>query len=126
MNENMNDAYHRILYDKSAPGDSPDSAARDQLQETFARKRQITMWVTWGFLVFEGIQMVAFILAFIATSNTKVLIALAALFIVSFEVTVLMKLWYWVVHTRLVLVREVKEMRLELAELAAGLMSPQA
>lgn len=119
MNEDMNKAYHRILFDKNAPGEDPDAAARERLHHEFSRKRNIVMWITWGFLFFEGAMMVALMLVFVAESNTKTLIALAALFIVSFEVTVLMKLWYWVVHTRLLLVREVKEMRLELAELAA-------
>ena len=119
MNEDMNKAYHRILFDKNAPGEDPDAAARERLHHEFSRKRNIVMWITWGFLFFEGAMMVALMLVFVAESNTKTLIALAALFIVSFEVTVLMKLWYWVVNTRLLLVREVKEMRLELAELAA-------
>ena len=120
MNENMQKAYHRILFDKNAPGESPDAAAREQLQEEFRRKRKRLMWITWGTLVFEGAQMAFFVLLFALASSTKILIALAALFIASFEITVLMKLWYWVVHTRLLLIREVKEMRLELAELAAA------
>ncbi|MCX5769160.1 MAG: hypothetical protein NTZ09_02625 [Candidatus Hydrogenedentes bacterium] len=125
MNENMNRAYHRILFDKNAPGEDADAAAREKLQEEFSRKHRLTMWIMWGFLAFEGAMMVALMLAFVIESNTKTLIALAALFIVSFEVTVLMKLWYWVVHTRLLLVREVKEMRLELADLAARTSPPQ-
>lgn len=124
MNENMNKAYHRILFDKNAPGENPDDAAREKLHHEFSRKRNIAMWITWGFLAFEGAMMVALMLVFVLESNTKTLIALAALFIVSFEGTILVKLWYWVVHTRLLLVREVKEMRLELADLAARQAPP--
>ncbi len=117
MNEEMKRAYHRILSDKNG-SDNPEVVAREKLQEEYSRKQRLAMWIMWAFLVFEGLMMVAFIMAFVATSNTKVLIALAALFITSFETTVLMKLWYWVVQTRLLLVREVKEMRLDLVELA--------
>ncbi|HUW62402.1 MAG TPA: DUF6768 family protein [Candidatus Bathyarchaeia archaeon] len=125
MNEDMNKAYHRILFDKNAPGEDPDAAAREKLHHEFSRKRNIVMWITWGFLFFEGAMMVALMLVFVLESNTKTLIALAALFIASFETTVLMKLWYWIVHTRLLLVREIKEMRLELADLAARQAPPQ-
>jgi hypothetical protein len=125
VNDNLNDAYHRILFDKNPPGEDPDAAARERLQDEFSRKRRIAMWITWGFLAFETAWMVALMLAFALESNTKTLIALATLFIVSVEGTVLMKLWYWVVHTRLLLVREVKEMRLELADLAARTTPPQ-
>ncbi len=124
MNEDMSDAYRRILNDKDG-GAGDEDYARERLQEEFAHKRRIAMGVAWGFIAFEAAQMVAFVWLFLMVSDTKILIALAALFIASFETTVLMKLWYWVVHTRLLLVREVKEMRLELAELA-GRQAPPA
>ncbi len=119
MNDDIRNVYHRILFDKNAPGEAPDQAARDQLQEEFARKRRRLMWIARGFIAFEFAQMALFAMVYLQVSNTKVLIALAALIIMAFEGTVLMKLWYWVVHTRLLLVREVKELRLEVAELAA-------
>ncbi len=119
MDDDVKKAYHRILFDKTAPSDNPELAAREALQEEFARKRKWLVWITWGFLWFEFACIAFFFMLFAQTSNTKTLIALGVLIIVSVEGTVLMKLWYWVVHTRLLLVREVKEMRLELAELSA-------
>lgn len=119
MNDDLKNVYHRILFDKNAPGEEPEQAAREQLQAEFTRKRNRLMWIAWGFIAFECAQIMFFASVYLAVSNTKVLIALAALIIMSFEGTVLMKLWYWVVHTRLLLVREVKELRLEVAELAA-------
>lgn len=124
MNEEMNKAYRRILSDKNG-SDSPEVAAREGLQEEFARKRRLAMWITWGFVALAMFEMCVLALLFVMVSSTKVLIALAALFIAAFDTTVLMKLWYWVVQTRLLLVREVKEMRLELAELAARQSPPE-
>ena len=119
MNEDIKTVYHRILFDREAPGEAPDQAAREQLQAEFGRKRRRLMWIAWGFIAFEFAQMALLAAVYLSVSDTKLLIALAALIIMSFEGTVLMKLWYWVVHTRLLMVREVKELRLELAELAA-------
>ena len=39
----------------------------------------------------------------------------SVLFILAFETTVLIKLWYWVVNTKLAVVREVKLLRMDLA-----------
>jgi hypothetical protein len=124
MNDDIKNVYHRILFDKNAPGDAPNQAAREQLQEEFNHKRSRLMWIAWGFILFEFAQIAVFVSIYLAVSNTKLLIALAALIIMAFEGTVLMKLWYWVVHTRLLLVREVKELRLEVAELAARNTAP--
>ncbi len=119
MNEDLNNVYHRILFDKNAPDEAPDQAAREQLQKEFRGKRRRLMWIAWGFIAFELTQMALFATVYLLASNTKLLIALAALIIMAHEGSILMKIWYWVVHTRLLLVREVKELRLEVAELAA-------
>lgn len=124
MNDNLKNVYHRILFDKDAPGEEPDQAARELLQEEFARKRKRITWILWAFLAFEFWQMAIFLTIYTQVSNAKLELALAVLFIISWEVTVLIKLWYWVVHTRLLLVREVKELRLEVAELAAREKTP--
>ncbi len=115
MDDEMNEAYRRMV---NNGGTGEENNARERLQEEFAHKRKTAMVTAWGFIAFEAVQMAVFVTLFLLSSNTKLQIALAALFIASFETTVLMKLWYWVVQTRLLLVREVKEMRLELAELA--------
>lgn len=116
--------FDRIVSDKFDPGQSPDALAREQIHQEFKKKRAILMGITWGFTLFEAAQMLLFVIIFLFTDNTKLLIALAALFIVSFQTTILMKLWYWIVHTRIILIREMKETRVELAELAEKIRPP--
>ena len=119
MNDDMKNVYHRILFDKDAPGDAPDQAAREQLQEEFGRKRKRIKRKYWAGTFIEFVMMATIAMVYSQTPDTKLQIMMGVVFIVNFEAAVMIGLWYWVVHTRLLLVREVKELRLEVAELAA-------
>ena len=48
-----------------------------------------------------------------SSSDTKIMITFGFVLFVAFETTVLMKLWYWVVNTRLTLLRELKRWELQ-------------
>jgi hypothetical protein len=119
MNDNLKNVYHRILFDKNAPGEAPDQAARQQLQEEFGckRKQNKRSKSAVEFIMFA--LMAAIAVLYFQTSDVKMLIGLGASLIIAYEAAVMINLWYYVVHTRLLLVREIKELRLEVAELTA-------
>ena len=56
---------------------------------------------------------------FFRSSDLKACLGAGVLFLVMYESTVLMKLWYWVVDSKIATVRELKLVQLQLAELAA-------
>ncbi len=51
-----------------------------------------------------------------AAKSTTLVILGAAAFIVAIELQTLVKLWYWQMNTKLSLLKEMKELRLQLAE----------
>jgi hypothetical protein len=50
--------------------------------------------------------------------NTKEMLSWVIFFMISFNSTILMKLWFWVVHTRINLQKELKQLQLQIVELA--------
>ena len=52
---------------------------------------------------------------FLAADDVRSWILWGVIFILAFETTVLIKLWYWVVNTKLGVLREVKLLRMDLA-----------
>ena len=82
-------------------------------------------WITWGFLAFETVAMAVLALAFVSIGDVKWLVAVAALFVVSFESTVLMKLWYWTMNVKMSTLKEFKELQLQIAELSQKIGSPE-
>lgn len=86
-----------------------------------ARKleRRLYLW-----LVFFLVLACAMIRNFFGTAETQAQILWAVLFLVMFESTILIKLWYWIVNTRLGTQRELRLLRFDLAaskELPSGL-----
>jgi hypothetical protein len=58
--------------------------------------------------------------SFLAATEVRSWILWAVLFLVVFQATVLMKLWYWVVNGKLTVLREIKLLRLDLAPVRAS------
>jgi hypothetical protein len=53
-----------------------------------------------------------------STTSTKALIGYAVLMLIAYESTVLVKLWYWVVNGKLSVLKEIKQLRLEIPSAA--------
>ena len=72
---------------------------------------------TWGFLAFETLCMIVIALAAFVVQDIKWVVILATAFIVSYATTILMKLWFWIVHTRIKLQDDMRALQLQIAEL---------
>lgn len=94
---------------------------RKEALKMFDDKLKLYKWVTWGFLAFETVCMAVLAWGFWMIGDVKWLVAVAALFIVSFESTVLMKLWYWQMNTKIGTLKEMKQLELQIAELTQKL-----
>ena len=73
---------------------------------------------TWGFLAFETLCMIVLAWALLFVQDVKWVVILATLWMASYATTILMKLWFWIVHTRIKLQEDMRALQLQIAELA--------
>jgi hypothetical protein len=99
---------------------------RTQAQDAFlARYRKIER-IVWVYLV--GCLIVAWwcVRQFLAADDVRSWILWGVIFILAFETTVLIKLWYWVVNTKLGVLSEIKLLRMDLAAKTGSLEALEA
>jgi len=92
------------------------------------RKELIQMWcdknlqrtklVYWIFFLLSLGMMGGGYIGLRSAGNTRGMILWAIFLMIGFNSTVLMKLWYWVVDAKLNIQKEVKQLQLQIAELA--------
>ena len=92
------------------------------------RKEIVQMWcdknllraklVLWIFLLLSIGMMVGGYIGLRSAGNTRGMILWAIFLMIGFNSTILMKLWYWVVNTKLNVLKEMKQLQLQIAELA--------
>lgn len=76
---------------------------------------------TWGFLAFETLCMIVLAAAAFVVQDVKWVVIIAALWVASYATTILMKLWFWIVHTRIKLQDDMRALQLQIAELSEKL-----
>jgi hypothetical protein len=77
------------------------------------RKTKIIFWIY--FLLSIGMMIGGYIGLRLA-ADTKGMLSWVIFFMIGFNSTILMKLWYWVVDTKLNVLKEVKQLQLQIAE----------
>jgi hypothetical protein len=119
----MNETPFNPSESRSAGNFDADKAARlrAQAQDTFLAKNRKIVRMTWGYLLFCMILAWLCIRNFLATSDVQSWVLYGVLFVVIIEGTILVRLWYWVVNSKLAILREIKMLRMDLA-LQRGLM----
>lgn len=75
--------------------------------------------VFWIFLVMSAAMMVGGMLFINHEKGTRGMIFAAVITLIGYNSTILMKLWYWVVSTKLNILKEIKQLQLQIAELTA-------
>ena len=88
---------------------------RAQAQDAFLAKNRKIVRMTWGYLLFCTVLAWLCVRNFFATGDVQSWILYGVLFLVIIEGTILMRLWYWVVNSKLAILREVKLLRMDLA-----------
>ena len=116
------DEFDRQLKQTLSGDERFDARRSDALRKDVARmyddKLRTYKWITWGFLALATIEMMVLAGAFFVVDNTKLLLGFAVLFLVAYESTVLMKLWYWTMNVKMSTLKEMKELQLQVAELS--------
>jgi hypothetical protein len=77
------------------------------------RKVKITFWIY--FLLSIGMMAGGYIGLRLA-SDTKGMLSWMLFFMIGFNSTILMKLWYWVVNTKLGVLKEIKQLQLQITD----------
>ena len=104
------------------------SSAQQRRKETVAMFRQKQRRVNLVFGIFFAICLVYMgvgVWIMLSAGRTNTMIWGAVLFLMMYEGTILMKLWYHVATTRLAVTEEVKQLRLDVAELARRFPAPE-
>jgi hypothetical protein len=76
-------------------------------------------WLTWICLLVFAIVTVGAIQVLVSASNTKTLVISAVVILGVGQLEVLMKLWYWIMNNKLKVLKEVKQIELQIAQLNA-------
>jgi hypothetical protein len=99
---------------------------RTQAQDAFLARYRKMERIAWVYLL--GCLIVAWwcVRQFLAADDVRSWILWGVIFILAFETTVLIKLWYWVVNTKLGVLREVKLLRMDLAAQKGSLEALEA
>lgn len=100
----------------------------DAAKSKTLRKEIVQMWcdknllraklVFWIFFLLSIGMMIGGYIGLRSATNTKEMLSWVIFFMIGFNSTILMKLWYWVVDTKLNVLKEMKQLQLQIAEQA--------
>ena len=94
---------------------------RKEMVQMFEGKLKKVKLLTWAFLLIDGIIIAGgisgLLVNLLITKNTNAMIISAVVVLIAHEGTVLIKLWYWVLNTKYGVLKELKQLQLQIAEL---------
>jgi len=127
MNES-NEDIRRILDGVPEYDARRGEAVRKEVLAMFDRKIFWAKVLAWGMIAIDAVLVVVGCLGMLRTleaqpgsepGDLKWMIVYAVLTIVGVEGLTLAKLWYWQVHSRINIQRDIKEMQVQMAQMAA-------
>lgn len=119
MNE-QDDILKSALAENAAFKAKRATAVRNESLSSFRNRLALAERIMWVYLLICVIVGVPTLNVFFRTYDTKTLISCVLLLLVVYETTVLLKLWYATAGTKLSVLKEVKQLRLEVSEMAAA------
>jgi ABC-type sugar transport system permease subunit len=94
---------------------------RKEIVQMFEDKLKKVKLLTWAFLLIDVIIIAGgisgLLVNLLVTKNTNAMIISAVVVLIAHEGTVLIKLWYWVLNTKYGVLKELKQLQLQIAEL---------
>ena len=94
-------------------------SSRKEIVQMFDKNLQTVTLVFWVFLVISAAMLIGGLIALNCGTTTRGMLFAAVIALIGYDSTVLMKLWYWVVNTKLNVLKEVKQLQLQIEELKA-------
>jgi ABC-type sugar transport system permease subunit len=81
--------------------------------------KKVKLW-TWAFLLIDvviiAVGVSSLLVNLLITKNTNAVIVSAIVVLVAHEGTVLIKLWYWILNSKYEVLKELKQLQLQIAE----------
>ncbi len=118
-----------LLGNESGFAGSIDESTRKEMAQMIFQKFESDMSkvkvVFWIFLVMGVATMVGGMIFLIHAKGTKWMLFAAVIALMGYNSTILMKLWYWVVSTKLGILKEIKQLQLQVAELSDKKQPPE-
>ena len=98
-----------------------DDARRKEIEQMIFQKydsdmKKVTL-IYWIFFILSLGMMAGGYIGLRAAPNTKSMLLWLIFFMIGFNSTILMKLWYWVMNSKLNILREMKQLQLQISEL---------
>ena len=84
--------------------------------ERFVKDIRQARLVFWIFFLLSIGMMAAGYIGLRSAADTKGMLSWVLFFMIGFNSTILMKLWYWVVDTKFNILKEIKQLQLQIAE----------
>ena len=102
---------------------------RKEMQQMIFQKYESDMFkgkvVYWIFFVLCLGMMAGGYIGLRSADNTKAMLCWVIFFMIGFNSTILMKLWYWVVDSKHKVLKEMKQLELQVASLAGKEFQPE-
>lgn len=119
LDENINDALAANGHYDADKGREMKRQAADRFCSSLRQVERLTL----GFIILlVGLALFS-MFQFMRTDSTRLMILFAIVFLVAMEGQTLIKLWYWVANTKISIMRELTQIRLEFRKTAADLRS---
>lgn len=117
----MNNELEKLLQDVLSTSGTYDKEkgelVKKEVISMYNKKLKLWRYIVWGLLVIDTIIIMTCVNIFSSSSDVKVLIGSAAILLLTFEGSVLMKLWYWQMDTKFSVVKEIAEVKLQIAQM---------
>ena len=115
----------KIVLKANGRFDADENAARrKEIERMIFQKFQNDIFkikiVFWIFFVLSIGMMVGGYIGLRSADDTKAMLCWVIFFMIGFNSTILMKLWYWVADTKLNVLKEMKQLQLQVSELSGG------
>ena len=95
------------------------SALQQEVIQMYDKKLRIVTYITWGFHVFFGVILLLAAFQMYNSTGVKFVVQGGVIFLTAISGLVVIKLWYWVMNAKISMLKEMKQMQLQIAELAS-------
>jgi hypothetical protein len=110
-----------LLRNESGFEGSTNESTRKEMAQMILQKFELDMFqvkiVFWIFLIVSAAMMVGGMIFLTREESTRGMLFSVVVAMIGYNSTVLMKLWYWVVSTKLGILKELKQLQLQVSEL---------
>ena len=97
--------------------DKSETLRKEIVQMWYSKNLRKTKLIFWIFYLCSIGMMIGGYIGLRTADNTVGMLSWVLFFLIGFNSTILMKLWYWVIDTKLSVLKEMKQLQLQLTEI---------